>query len=56
MEEDHTSVCEWCDVRKTQLAIASFEDGRGPRAKEWKSKETNSPVEPPEGDTALLSP
>lgn len=34
-------------MRKTQLAMASFEDGRRPRAKECKSK-TNSPVEPPE--------
>ena len=42
--------------RKTQTAIAGFEDGRGPRAKECrqtlesgKGKEMTFPPEPPEG-------
>lgn len=26
---------EWCDVRKTQMVMVVFEDGRGPGTKEY---------------------
>ena len=35
--KDSESVLEWCDIRKTQLDIAGFEDGRGPWAKDASS-------------------
>ena len=48
------SASEWCTLRKTQPAIASFEDKRT-QVKEYRwlleavrSKETGSPVDPPE--------
>lgn len=32
--EAEESMSKWCNVKKTQLALAGFEDGRGPKAKE----------------------
>lgn len=47
-------------MRSMQLVFTGFEDGRGPCAKECgqpqeagKSKETDSPLEPPERKEAL---
>lgn len=54
---------ERCNERKTGLAIAGFKDGRAPPAKECgqpldagKGKEMDSPFDPPERNSTLMTP
>lgn len=53
--EAEESGLEICDLRKTQMSLAGFEDGKGPQAKECrksleagKGKKANCPLRPPE--------